>query len=306
MATDLHSLIREANPKALPRAEIAKLVAEGANLNAWKGSQTPLIVAVEARNAEMTRLLLSMKADPDLADPKGVTALHIAVFDGMHAVVDALLDGGAKVNARDRHGQTALFFAPDRETCMRLHRANADTTALNAKGQTALHLASHAGLNDTVLWMLETMSLPSINLTDKHGRTAVYCAARSNLKATIMLLQEHGADISIRPPGYRKATQKAEKVKAAAPQAVKDSPPATRKQVPTIQPQVIETDYSMEEPNPEPTTETDSVISPKHNQKHINDVVEGSDSEVLQVLQQELPTAEAAAKVVTKEAQEAT
>eukprot|EP00913_Durusdinium_trenchii_P016100 g15133.t1 len=34
---------------------------------------------------------------------------------------------------------------------------------------------------------------------DKHGRTAVYCAAHSNLKSTVFLLHDKGADITLRP-----------------------------------------------------------------------------------------------------------
>merc|ERR1740117_1911022 len=41
-----------------------------------------------------------------------------------------------------------------------------------------------------------------VNAQDRHGRTAVYCAAHSNLKSTIMLLQEHGADVALRPHKY--------------------------------------------------------------------------------------------------------
>merc|ERR1711972_100178 len=45
-------------------------------------------------------------------------------------------------------------------------------------------------------------SMETINAQDRYGRTAVYCAAHSNLLSTIMLLQDHGADVHLRPFRY--------------------------------------------------------------------------------------------------------
>ena len=50
----------------------------------------------------------------------------------------------AQVDASDRHGQTPLFFAPTREMCKLLMENRADVNRVNAKGQTALHLAGMA------------------------------------------------------------------------------------------------------------------------------------------------------------------
>jgi len=52
------------------------------------------------------------------------------------------------------------------------------------------------------MWLVENMEPATINRQDRHGRTAVYCAAHSNLKSTILLLQEAGADLSLRPHKY--------------------------------------------------------------------------------------------------------
>jgi len=184
------------------------------NINTLKGMVTPLMAAVQAQHAELVGLLLHYKADPDMHDPKGVSPLHMAAFDGMQPIVQHLLDARANVDARDRHGQTPLFFAPHRSACSQLGEARADVNVLNYKGQSALHLAAHAGLNDAVLWLADHMRPEVINTQDKHGRTAVYCAAHSNLKSTIMLLQEHGADVTLRPHKYR--NQAAKKAQAAA------------------------------------------------------------------------------------------
>ncbi len=44
------------------------------------------------------------------------------------------------------------FRGPRQDICLQLKDAGADVNALNRKGQSALHLAAHAGLNDTVNW----------------------------------------------------------------------------------------------------------------------------------------------------------
>merc|ERR1711953_657685 len=88
-----------------------------------------------------------------------------------------------------------------------LFSANADLNILNYKGQSALHLAAHAGLNESVQWLAEHVKPSFINMQDKHGRTAMYCAAHSNIKSTILILQDKGADASLRPFKYKKSQE---------------------------------------------------------------------------------------------------
>ena len=46
-------------------------------------------------------------------------------------------------------------------------------------GQSAIHTASHAGLDEVARWLTEHASPGLINVQDKHGRTAWYCASRA-------------------------------------------------------------------------------------------------------------------------------
>ncbi|CAE8639472.1 unnamed protein product [Polarella glacialis] len=118
-------------------------------------------------------------------------------------MIKLLVGARANVDAQDCHGQSPLFFAPSREVCAQLGAVKADVNILNHKGQSALHLAAHAGLNDAVMWLADCMKPAALNAQDRHGRTAVYCAAHSNLKSTILLLQDKGADVTLRPRKYR-------------------------------------------------------------------------------------------------------
>lgn len=180
-------------------ADIERAVQTGANLNNFSGPTCPLSRAVQAQRPDIVSTLLRLKADPNIPDSKGVSPLHMAVFDGAPETIQYLLQSKADVDMMDRVGQTPLFFAPHAQACEQLGRARCNPNVKNLKGQTALHLAAHAGLNETVLWLAKNMSRDAINAQDEEGRTAVWCAALANLKPTIALLQEHGADVTLRP-----------------------------------------------------------------------------------------------------------
>ncbi|OLP85284.1 Ankyrin-1 [Symbiodinium microadriaticum] len=146
--------------------DVEDAIARGANVNASEDSMPALNMAVQAQHEQLVKLLLRNQARVDASDRKGVTPLHLATFDGSLDTMKTLISA--------------------RRACVVLAEAGADPNVLNYKGQTPLHLAAHAGLND-VQWLLENMTAKACDLQDKHGRTAVYCAAHSKLKPTILL-----------------------------------------------------------------------------------------------------------------------
>eukprot|EP00435_Cladocopium_sp_Y103_P050074 s210_g15.t1 len=77
----------------------------------WHGPGSPLVAVSRAGRADVARMLLRAGASANDADSKGVTPLHIAVFDGNADLCKVLLSARADVEAADRHGQTPLFFA---------------------------------------------------------------------------------------------------------------------------------------------------------------------------------------------------
>jgi hypothetical protein len=79
-------------------AAVRAAIARGANVNAkWRYDQTPLFKAAERGDAEIVRILLEHKADPNLRDTfYGATPLTWALDKGHTEVVRALVDSGSK------------------------------------------------------------------------------------------------------------------------------------------------------------------------------------------------------------------
>jgi len=171
--------------RALKRAEFI-LYRNTASPHFWKGPGTPLSGAVRAQNEQLLTVLLEAKADVDEQDAKGVTSLHMATYEGHTDIMKVLFDFGAQVNLADGKGQTPLFFAPKAHICRLLATANADVSALNDKGQSALHLAAAAGIGDVMFWFVQTASRALLRLRDARGLTASDYAAKSTLRVDLL------------------------------------------------------------------------------------------------------------------------
>jgi len=140
--------------------------------NVWSGPGTPLSAVVRAGRSDLARLLLRARANVNERDAKGVSALHVATYDGNMDLCRVLLVARADVDACDRHGQTPLFFVPNKDICKLLIERRSDVTVLNRKGQSALHLAGRAGLHEVLAWLASRVSKSLAELRDVHGATA--------------------------------------------------------------------------------------------------------------------------------------
>jgi ankyrin repeat protein len=119
------------------------LVERGANV-VGNEFQRPLTLAATSGNANITKILLNAGADTEArVDDKyesgcsDATALHLAACGGHLAVVQALIDGRADVNARDATDFTPLHCAAihDRlEVARLLLKHGADITAKDEDG----------------------------------------------------------------------------------------------------------------------------------------------------------------------------
>lgn len=105
-----------------PDPAVAKLLLDrGANPNAAdRRGLTPLHVAMlwnsddAARIAELAELLIGYGANPNAVTDDGRTSLHVAALRQPGAVTEFLLDQGANIDAVDNLGRTALHWAARR------------------------------------------------------------------------------------------------------------------------------------------------------------------------------------------------
>lgn len=89
------------------------LALRGADVNAADThGRTPLRIAVQKDRRDLIDLFLAKGADVNAADARtGKTALHEATLRGRSAVAEALLAHGARKDAKDGNGHTALSYA---------------------------------------------------------------------------------------------------------------------------------------------------------------------------------------------------
>jgi ankyrin repeat protein len=95
--------------------------------------------------------LLEAGAEAEAKDKAGRTAIHVALEHNHWPVVEHLCercDRCGNLEARDEHGQTALFLASWKGRARAVERllcAGADPNASDKTGETALHMASQFG-----------------------------------------------------------------------------------------------------------------------------------------------------------------
>ena len=102
---------------SLGRADIVRMLgAKGAVVSVDKDGTTALMEGIgnnERRSLETVQALIELGADVNATDPVGNTALHAAAARGLAGVVQVLADHGARLNVKNRRGQTPLAFAPN-------------------------------------------------------------------------------------------------------------------------------------------------------------------------------------------------
>ena len=87
------------------------LIQKGAAINKSSDMGTALMAATVKKNLEITQLLLENKANPNLTDPNGTTALIYAVQFNAPDIIKLLLKYNADKSHQDKSGKTAFEYA---------------------------------------------------------------------------------------------------------------------------------------------------------------------------------------------------
>jgi ankyrin repeat protein len=110
--------------------------------------------AVTDGDEARTRKLLDQGAEPDDIDKAGWCALHFAAQDCSQKLVEMLVNAGASLELRDRHGNTPLWRATmnykgGAEVISTLLEAGANPDAENKSGISPRSLANTIANYDT-------------------------------------------------------------------------------------------------------------------------------------------------------------
>lgn len=152
-----------------------------ASVDDWYlGGATPLLVASYTGNADIVNALIEAGSDIRAKDDiDGATTIHIASANGNNEVINILLNkDNTLINEADSMKDTPLHWASIKnqtDTISLLLANGADTKLANSDGNTVLHYAAMYGDVNTVNVLLEAdSSLESVE--NNEGITPIYYA----------------------------------------------------------------------------------------------------------------------------------
>jgi len=173
---------------------VKDLLDKGADVNA--GSLRPLTGAVQYGSAQIVKVLLDHRADPNSDDGYGNSVLVNAVTAPREyaEVVRLLLRAGADVDRRGRYQRTPLIVAAG--SCRpgivkELLDDGADPGATADAGETAMLDAAKVGCTE-VMKLLIAKGV-DVSYKDQRGMTALSIANKENQYAAKKLLISAGA-----------------------------------------------------------------------------------------------------------------
>eukprot|EP00927_Polykrikos_kofoidii_P038429 TRINITY_DN3276_c0_g1_i4.p1 TRINITY_DN3276_c0_g1~~TRINITY_DN3276_c0_g1_i4.p1 ORF type:complete len:853 (-),score=96.41 TRINITY_DN3276_c0_g1_i4:386-2875(-) len=141
----------------------------------WNCPLPPVVAAANSGNVELAQLFLRARASANATDHAGLSALHLAASGGHYTVCRHIVAAYGEVNACDSLGQTPLFFASRSAVCKALVEGKAKLRIVNARGQTALHLAALQDHSEVLAWLSTRVPRSFYELHDIFGRTAEMC-----------------------------------------------------------------------------------------------------------------------------------
>ncbi|MDR2773974.1 MAG: ankyrin repeat domain-containing protein [Tannerella sp.] len=161
-------------------------------------SPSELIDAAKGGDVKQVKELLKKGAKVNAADEYGETALMKASFNGNTEIAKLLLEKGAKVNAANEYGETALMkasFNGNTEIAKLLLEKGAKVNAAEKNGWTALMVASNNGHTETAKLLIEKGA--DVNAASESGWTALMFALEKGHTEIKNLLKANGASLLV-------------------------------------------------------------------------------------------------------------
>ena len=153
--------------------------------------------AIRENDLAKLQSLLQGGGDPNVSDPRGgATPLMYAAAVGSARAMALLLDNGAKVNATNATGATALIWAAtDIEKVRLLLARGADVNLASQRGRTALFLAARSARSAEIVKLLIAAGA-DVRAVDGAKMTILHAAAAGDDSETIRLIVNAGVDVN--------------------------------------------------------------------------------------------------------------
>jgi ankyrin repeat protein len=179
-------------------AELKRVIADGAQVNAIHGSYSALMAAALNGTAEQIKILLEKGADVNYADADSITALWLAIPDAEKTKL--LLDHGANPALRCKEGYTVLVklaFMPGTFDVFKMLVDKGADPKKSAPDNLLLYNAAASG--DTAILGFLIRSGLSVNDTVVFGDYPINAAMAYRTFGTLKMLVDNGANVNAAP-----------------------------------------------------------------------------------------------------------
>ena len=161
--------------------------------SAFAGSYEDFFQAVQRDDERTVERLLARGFDPNSRDPKGQTAMHLAMRDNSARVADALWRNRAlDVNALNADDETAMMMAALRGNTAWVQRFLDRGARVHKPGWSPIHYAATGPRSETVALLLDRGA--PLDPESPNRTTPLMMAARYGSEASVDLLLARGAD----------------------------------------------------------------------------------------------------------------
>ncbi|KAF0690547.1 Aste57867_18063 [Aphanomyces stellatus] len=165
-----------------------------------KSGKTALFLASSKGHVEIVTALIHQGANVDCETRDGQTSLFAAIAGGREGVIQVLLDSHANINFQGKDGVTALHFSAiqgNSKLADDVVKHGADPNLVMDDGNTALHVACTKGDMECVHVILSSKT-QDLKITNKEGKTALFCAMLEKHNDVAVELINQGADPNVR------------------------------------------------------------------------------------------------------------
>ncbi|KAJ5370375.1 uncharacterized protein N7496_006467 [Penicillium cataractarum] len=176
-----------------------ELIARHADLVTGEQAAQPLLILAR-ESPEIVRLLLNSKANPERSNSKEQTLINAATVDGLHEVMEILMEKKVDLHHRDKWGATPICDAIEYSKNARILRlliengANLQDTE-EENGSSLVHLGVNSS-PEILRILLEYTKDLDLNRKNNLGRSPLLAAGSKTNIECLKLLVNAGADIN--------------------------------------------------------------------------------------------------------------